>query len=63
MNEFLTLLGLASIAFGIFVFWVAMMSFITWENPFRILKPIFFLRVFVAMMVFALLIYFIPGGK
>ncbi|UCQ43001.1 hypothetical protein [Edwardsiella piscicida] len=63
MAEILTLLGAAIVAFGIFVFWTAMMSFITWENPFRILKPIFFLRVFVAMLFFALLIYFIPGGK
>ncbi|EOV3349207.1 hypothetical protein ACONGJ_003567 [Edwardsiella piscicida] len=63
MNEFLTVTGIAVICFGVFVFWISLMSFLLWENGFRILKPIFLLRVFIVTVVWAWLFHFIPWGK
>lgn len=63
MAEILTVLGVAIVIFGIFVFFILLMSFIFWENGFRVLKSPLFLRVFVAVVICVWLVNLIPGGK
>ncbi len=41
---------------------IGIVSFITWENGFRILGRNYIMRAIVALIVFAWIIYFIPRG-
>jgi len=42
---------------------VGIISFIAWENGFRMLGRNFIMRSIAALIVIAWVIYFIPGGK
>ncbi|HCB9326977.1 TPA: hypothetical protein M2P62_001995 [Klebsiella variicola] len=45
-----------------FPLFVASMSFVTWENGFRIMGPGYIIRMIILLIVISWVIYFIPGG-
>ena len=54
------------IALGVIVgfpAFVALMSFILWENGFRIMGRGYIIRMIVVLIVISWVIYFIPGGS
>lgn len=61
MNEALVLLKLTAVVLGISVVVLAMMSFIMWRNPFRDIKPMFAVRLFVCLVAYAWMLYFLSG--
>ncbi|EMF4676188.1 hypothetical protein ACFPZP_16255 [Citrobacter bitternis] len=46
-----------------FYAYVAAMSFVLWQNAFRVLGHGFIARMAIFLVVISMVIYFIPGGK
>ncbi|EAR6896778.1 hypothetical protein ACFLJF_004358 [Salmonella enterica] len=51
----------AAIAIGISVAAFGMVFFVMWQNPFRFIKPMFAMRVLVALVAYAWLLHFLSG--
>ncbi|CAH5913846.1 hypothetical protein AI2916V1_3785 [Enterobacter cloacae] len=63
MSEVLVLIKITAIVIGVSVAVLGVMSFVMWQNPFRYIKPMFAVRVLVALVAYAWLLYFIPGAS
>ncbi|EDW6116233.1 hypothetical protein ABK35_000212 [Salmonella enterica subsp. salamae] len=61
MSEALVLIKIAAIAIGISVTTLGMVLFVMWQNPFRLIKPMFAMRVLVALVAYAWLLHFLSG--
>lgn len=62
MSEVLVLIKIAAIVIGISAAAFGVVSFVMWQNPLRLIKPMFAVRVLVALTVYAWLLYSLPGG-
>lgn len=62
MSEVLVLIKIAAIVIGISVVAFGLVSFVMWQNPLRFIKPMFAVRVLVALTAYAWLLYFLPGS-
>ncbi len=63
MNEVFVLIKITAIVIGISVAVLGLMSFVMWQNPFRFIKPMFAVRVLVALVAYVWFLYFIPGAS
>ncbi|HCW3069782.1 hypothetical protein SS21_11305 [Enterobacter roggenkampii] len=63
MNEVFVLIKITAMVIGISVAVLGMMSFVMWQNPFRFIKPMFAVRVLVALVAYAWFLCFIPGAS
>lgn len=63
MNEVFVLIKITAIVIGISVAVLGLMSFVMWQNPFRFIKPMFAVRVLVALVAYAWFLHFIPGAS
>ncbi|ECG8628960.1 hypothetical protein AAD16_004813 [Salmonella enterica subsp. diarizonae] len=61
MSEALVLIKIAAIAIGVSVATLGLVSFVMWQNPFRFIKPMFAMRVLVALVAYAWLLHFLSG--
>ncbi|EAY4773440.1 hypothetical protein S828_18345 [Salmonella enterica] len=61
MSEALVLIKIVAIVIGISVAAFGMVFFVMWQNPFRIIKPVFAMRVLVALVAYAWLLHFLSG--
>lgn len=61
MNELFVLIKITAMVIGISVAVLGIMSFVMWQNPFRFIKPMFAVRVLVALVAYAWVLHFIPG--
>ncbi|EGL4564275.1 hypothetical protein IQ508_002299 [Salmonella enterica] len=63
MSEALVLIKIAAIVIGVSVAAFGMVSFVMWQNPFRFIKPMFVIRVLVALVAYAWLLHFLSGTE
>ncbi|HCT3688847.1 TPA: hypothetical protein OTU24_002280 [Enterobacter hormaechei] len=63
MNEVFVLIKITAMVIGISVAVLGLMSFVMWQNPFRFIKPMFAVRVLVALVAYVWFLYFIPGAS
>lgn len=63
MNEVFVLIKITAMVIGISVAVLGIMSFVMWQNPFRFIKPMFAVRVLVALVAYVWFLYFIPGAS
>ena len=63
MNEVFVLIKITAMVIGISVAVLGVMSFVMWQNPFRFIKPMFAVRVLVALVAYVWFLYFIPGAS
>lgn len=63
MSEVLVLIKITAIVIGVSVAVLGVMSFVMWQNQFRFIKPMFAVRVLVALVAYAWFLYFIPGAS
>lgn len=61
MSEVLVLIKIAAIVIGVSATALGFMSFIMWQNPLRFIKPMFAVRVLVALTVYVWFLHFLPG--
>lgn len=62
MSEVLVLFKITAMVISVSVAVLGIMSFVMWQNPFRFIKPMFAVRVLVALVAYAWFLYFIPGA-
>ena len=63
MNEVFVLIKITAMVIGISVAVLGLMSFVMWQNPFRFIKPMFAVRVLVALVAYVWFLYFISGAS
>lgn len=63
MSEVLVLIKITAMVIGISVAVLGLMSFVMWQNPFRFIKPMFAVRVLVALVAYVWFLYFISGAS
>ena len=63
MSEVLGLIKITAIVIGVSVAVLGLMSFVMWQNPFRFIKPMFAVRVLVALVAYAWFLCFISGAS
>ncbi|HFZ9214427.1 TPA: hypothetical protein ACIPE5_002100 [Salmonella enterica subsp. diarizonae serovar 61:r:-] len=63
MSEALVLIKITAIVIGISATAFGLVSFVMWQNPFRFIKPMFAVRLLVALTAYAWLLHFLPGGS
>lgn len=61
MSEALVLIKIVAIVIGVLVTTLGMVSFVTWQNLFRLIKPMFAMRVLVALVAYTWLLHFLQG--
>lgn len=61
MSEALVLIKIVAIAIGVSVTTLGMVSFVTWQNLFRLIEPMFAMRVLVALVAYTWLLHFLQG--
>ncbi|EBR9318771.1 hypothetical protein CC707_15410 [Salmonella enterica subsp. enterica serovar Panama] len=61
MSEALVLIKIVAIVIGVLVTTLGMVSFVTWQNLFRLIEPMFAMRVLVALVAYTWLLHFLQG--
>ncbi|EAX7731387.1 hypothetical protein AIX81_06985 [Salmonella enterica] len=61
MSEALVLIKITAIVIGVLVTTLGMVSFVTWQNLFRLIEPMFAMRVLVATVAYTWLLHFLQG--
>ncbi|EBG1930586.1 hypothetical protein FH551_23915 [Salmonella enterica] len=61
MSEALVLIKIAAIVIGVLAAAFGLASFVMWQNPLRLIKPMFAVRVLVALTVYVWFLHFLPG--
>ncbi|EDB4569858.1 hypothetical protein QQ096_000829 [Salmonella enterica] len=61
MSEALVLIKIVAIVIGVLVATLGMVSFVTWQNLFRLIEPMFAMRVLVALVAYTWLLHFLQG--
>ncbi|EKK3319041.1 hypothetical protein PMI54_004364 [Salmonella enterica] len=61
MSEALVLIKIVAIVIGVLVTTLGMVSFVVWQNLFRLIDPMFAMRVLVALVAYTWLLHFLQG--
>ncbi|HAF1404918.1 TPA: hypothetical protein G8O12_003729 [Salmonella enterica] len=61
MSEALVLIKIVAIVIGVLVATIGMVSFVVWQNLFRLIDPMFAMRVLVALVAYTWLLHFLQG--
>ena len=62
MTDAIVLLKIAAVVVAVLFGLTAVISFVSWQNLFRDIKPLFAIRLVVALIAYAWFLYFLPGG-
>ncbi|HBM9969079.1 hypothetical protein ACJBF7_22105 [Enterobacter sp. 04-C-01-SI_S15] len=62
MSEAWELIKVTLVVIGISTAALGVMAFVMWQNPFRFIKPMLAVRILVALIAYAWVLYFIPGA-